>query len=191
MPEDDTTRVAPAGYGQLAGQLYSQSFALQVSNRRRKNVANAAVAVPANGTAQVTSTIVMDLADVLAAGDALLFDLLQLYSNAPVAGLSITQMTFAITNGALKAWVLGNPTVTLVQVPSGGVSNVAQLSLGGLWTSLDIGFGLNKAPGPVAAADQPLNLDIVATYTNSTAAAINVSQSFMAFYRVVKGLQEG
>jgi len=181
----------PGGFTAVAQGLYSESFGLQITPRRRKqaSITNNVLAGLQGGTTVLN--VALDAADTLQAGDGLLIDFILAKLSAAAPGLVMVQLAFAIEDTTqTKTIPIGQGTLTTLSV--GAVPTAAVLSpTPPLWSAIDIGFGLNNQPAAVPATDQPLKLTLIAIANNPTGAAINLTTQLVCFYRIVRGLQEG
>lgn len=183
------------GYQTLGGQLFANTpdAEFQVTARRRKSK-TLTVSVPASpGTATLTVLLPIDAPDILQPNDAYLVDLLQASFLATAPGITVQVLTAFLQTVTGSIFPLGTPVQTLATVPSalGVFANSALTPTPNLLTSLDIGFVTQGQLGPLTPANQPLSFALFAQFANSTAGAINASVFALAFYRLVRGLQEG
>lgn len=182
------------GISNVKSQLFANppEGQLQVTARRRKTATatNTIVAGTVGGTTVLN--VVLDAADTLQPNDAILFDFVLAELSATATGVNLVSMAFLIEDTTQTKFIpIAQPILTVIAIPVTPPSGVITNPQPALWTSNDIGFGLESLPEPVPPVDQPLKLTLLALGQNTTAAAINLTTKLLVFYRIVRGLQEG
>lgn len=182
------------GYAKLSEQLYSETYDLQVSPRRRL-----VLDVASSGIATVAGDAELQLAlnaqdSLLNPGDGFLFDAATLLLTAPNPTFTVNGMSFVVSQkGQIVLFGLGECRATTGQVQvNGSVAFFCVLTPDpALWTLSDFNAlmkGATMGSGPLTSANQPLTFKFQFNLTDSGAQLLGGRA--LVFYRLVRGLQE-
>jgi hypothetical protein len=180
------------GRAAIMSQLYSPTEKLQVTSRRRFGPLAFSTGLIAAGTLTTITLGVVNMTDILQAGDGISIELAQ-FNWAPGAITPQAQLvnaTFLIQFPGFAAAQIGQIIATTLT----GGGNIVMISSPLLLSSIDINSlrtgGANLGPQPIPLAAQPGQLTINASFQNNSAGGITINGNTFFWYRLVRGLEE-
>lgn len=182
---------APSALELVASLLFSAPADTFGASPPRRGVTLTAPIVVAAGTGNQGSAVV-SVADNIARGDALYFELLTGAVFVSGRGLTITDVELLIVSAVPATNVIiGQPIFTTLN-PSTGTAAVFEPALR-LLTADDMDQWANQSgqPSILAPAQQPLGISLGVGCFNGSAGALSFRINLFARYRVIHGVQEG